>query len=366
MASETRSGAKREQTGDAASRPLPPLASELLEDLHPEPLPSVGERHFGITGVALGDFAADDAARVRALYAFLGEVYAAARTVYQGSAGPETLVELLRRQRYSEELAPRFAELGVGLERDELSLQLRQAYHDVRGGSYNALALLLEVIEEGEALPGEFERVYLLVRDHMKIMRSAVHDLDPEETAADQEILHHRIDLLREKWSETDYMIDGASAAIDYSSSFDGSIADCCIEFAALDRVLYNLINNATRFTADGAVYVRVDPVSSASADAKVAGPGNVRFAVVNQVSAAQKARLRERFGDDLSELFVGGFTTGGHGLGLRICADLVVHGYRLTETKKAYETGLVGARIIDDRFVAWFHWPGRLSEAAA
>ena len=358
MAGETTKGATRRAAGV-----IPPLTPGILEALAADGLPTVGERHFGVTGIALADFPGDDAGLVEALYTFLCEIYERARAVYQGSLDASALVAFLKARRFSELLAPRFAGLGAGIDRDGLGLGVRQAYHDIRGGSYNALALLLEVVEDDEALPGELERVYLLVRDHMKIMRSAVHDLDPEATAADQEILHHRVELLREKWAGTEYTIAGSRAAIDYRSSFTGSVADCCIEFAALDRVLYNLINNATRFTTDGAVYVRVDPLVEAAAE----GPGNVRFAVINRISAGQRARLRERFGgDDLRELFVGGFTTGGHGVGLRICADLVVHGYRLPSLREALTCGLVGARIIDDSFVAWFHWPGRTSDAAA
>ncbi|MEZ4380779.1 MAG: hypothetical protein R3A79_05500 [Nannocystaceae bacterium] len=354
-------GETRRRLTQSSAGLIPALTPGVLEALEAEGLPTVGERDFGPTGIALGDFAGADAGLVEALYAFLGEVYSRARAIYKGELEAAALASFLKARSFGEVLAPRFAGLGVGIEADGLALGVRQAYHDIRGGSYNALALLLEVVEADEALPGELERVYLLVRDHMKIMRSAVHDLDPEATAADQEILHHRIELLREKWAGAEYTIDGACARIDYRSSFDGSVADCCIEFAALDRVLYNLINNATRFTTDGAVYVRIDPL----AEAPAVGPGNVRFAVLNRVSAGQRARLRERFGgDDLRELFVGGFTTGGHGVGLRICADLVVHGYRLPALREAITSGLVGARIIGDCFVAWFHWPGRSRDA--
>lgn len=326
----------------------------------PPRLPTIeGDRAY-LHGVSIADFRGEDAATVRALYDFLDELHGVARAVYCDGADGGLIGALLRRRGYSERLAPRVTELGVGLEREGLSLALRQAYHDLRGGSYSPLSLVLPIVEEGDELPGDHERIYLLTRDHLKIMRSAVHDLDPERSAADLQPLHHRVDLLGEKWADVDYAIAGAKARIRYLCGFVGSIAECCVEFAALDRVLYNLINNAVRFAADEVVAVRVDPLAAAI-------PGgdealiHVRFAVINRISVAQRSALLDRFGGaDLGELFVGGFTTGGHGVGLRICAELVAHGYHLGELAEGARSGLVGARLVDDHFVAWFHWPGR------
>jgi len=64
------------------------------------------------------------------------------------------------------------------------------------------------------------------------------------------------------------------------------------------------------------------------------------------------------RDGGNLRSLFQGGFTTGGTGQGMRICAHVVRHAYGLTDYDQALNVGYVGARLLTDYFVAWVHWP--------
>ena len=124
------------------------------------------------------------------------------------------------------------------------------------------------------------------------------------------------------------------------------------MEFSALDRVIYNLVNNASQHAADGQVDLIITAVDDQAST-------HLRFAVVNKVSAEQRAALAERFGDDLSALFRGGFTTGGHGIGMRVCGDFVTQGYGRSSLDAALSDKLLGVDLVDDRFVAWFHWPG-------
>jgi len=56
--------------------------------------------------------------------------------------------------------------------------------------------------------------------------------------------------------------------------------------------------------------------------------------------------------------LFAGGFTTGGSGLGMSICAQFVANAYGLQDTAQALDERYLGASRLDDCFVAWFHWP--------
>ena len=41
-----------------------------------------------------------------------------------------------------------------------------------------------------------------------------------------------------------------------------------------------------------------------------------------------------------------------------------VVHGYGLPSLHTALDGGYLGARLVRDTFVAWFHWPARRSAA--
>lgn len=42
----------------------------------------------------------------------------------------------------------------------------------------------------------------------------------------------------------------------------------------------------------------------------------------------------------------------------MRICADFVCNAYGLPTVDQALGEGHLGARFIDEFFVAWFHWP--------
>jgi hypothetical protein len=83
----------------------------------------------------------------------------------------------------------------------------------------------------------------------------------------------------------------------------------------------------------------------------------DLRVAIANVVSPAQRAALAERLTADPTSLF-GTFTTTDSGYGLRIVAELVGHAYGIGSITPLTAGGYVGAKLIDDSFVAWFHWP--------
>lgn len=233
---------------------------------------------------------------------------------------------------------------------------LGQVLHDLRGGSLQALALQLQLIELGQVRPDDIERIYLLIRDHLKIMRNCLPDLDPVRTARDIELRAHGVDLLLEKWQHADYRLPDGQASITVDARYNGVVADRCVEFSALDRVFYNLINNATRHSADRRVMVGIFPIFECETP-------SLRIVVANRIDLLQRTALEQRFGLQWSDLFYGGFTfsrdgSSGHGFGLAICAELVANAYGLPNGPAAIGGGYVGARPHGDLFVAWFHWP--------
>lgn len=243
---------------------------------------------------------------------------------------------------------------GISLSRHDPVLG--QVIHDIRGGSLQALALQLPMIEFDQAQPADVERIYLLVRDHLKIMRNCVPDLDPVRTARDIELRAHGVDLLLEKWQQADYRLPDGTAQIVVDARYNGVVADRCVEFSALDRVIYNLINNATRHSADHRVMVGIYPLFDCSSP-------SLRFVVANRIDPLQRSALEQRFGQQWSDLFRGGFTfssdgSKGHGFGLAICAELVANAYGLPNGPAAIAGNYVGAIPHGDLFVAWFHWP--------
>lgn len=243
---------------------------------------------------------------------------------------------------------------GISLSRHDPVLG--QVIHDIRGGSLQALALQLQLLEYDQTQPVDVERIYLLTRDHLKIMRNCVPDLDPVRTARDIELRAHGVDLLLEKWQHADYRLPNGTAQVVVDARYNGVVADRCVEFSALDRVIYNLINNATRHSADHRVMVGIYPLFECSSQ-------SLRFVVANRIDPLQRSAIEQRFGQHWSDLFRGGFTfssdgSKGHGFGLAICAELVANAYGLPNGPAAIAGNYVGALPHGDLFVAWFHWP--------
>lgn len=293
-----------------------------------------------------------DDERLRRVYGFVLQIHDHLRTRLHHDRVLEGLAARLDGAGFSRVYDDAGA-LGKGMRRHDVDPRLRKAYHDVRGGSLLAMLMHLELVQLGHATSQDAVRVFILARDHLKIMRNAVADLDSGRREADLEAKDHPVDLLREKWSSVGYRLSQRGVTVELDCPFDGVVASCCMEFSTLDRVIYNLVNNAAEQAADGVVRLHVLPMDD--------GPEPLlRFAVVNRTTPAQGEALRQRFGDDLGALFEGGFTTGGHGLGLRIVGDLVTHGFRLPSVPFAVEHGYLGARLLEEWFTAWFHWPAR------
>lgn len=59
-----------------------------------------------------------------------------------------------------------------------------------------------------------------------------------------------------------------------------------------------------------------------------------------------------------LGRLVDGFLTRGGNGIGLTSCADFVAACFGLDSGAEAVDGAYLGARLVDDRFRACFHWP--------
>ncbi len=86
--------------------------------------------------------------------------------------------------------------------------------------------------------------------------------------------------------------------------------------------------------------------------------PQQLRFVIANRVSTKHQRLLQEHYADQLGELFRGGFTTGGTGRGMQICASFVRHAYGIPTFEQALAERHFGAQLIRSYFVGWFHWP--------
>ncbi len=330
-----------------------PLAEDYLATLAPQQLVNYRTLRYRGEGMslALNEFADTDRATLTRLYALLTSIYDLLKEDWhdpQKVAAPlQTIVQEANWTRFIGELQ----HLGRATREQHNSPTLAQILHDIRGGSFMALSLYLQLLEMSLVSDEDFARVFFLARDHLKIMRNAIREIDPPRQTVDATLNMHSVRLFLEKWDRVLYRLPGNTARIHVDCHFSGSVSESCLEFSALDRVLYNLINNAVRYTSGDAVYVAILPVPSEEAH-------DLRFIVYNPISDAQQAALANKFGDSLSELFRGGFTTDGHGLGMRICADFVINAYGLRGIDAAITEGYFGATMHDGMFINWIHWP--------
>ncbi len=234
---------------------------------------------------------------------------------------------------------------------------LRKIIHDIRGGALVILAGYASFVKaagKDESIEEDIRTAILMARDHAKLMRNAIVDLDPAVRQADESVKIHYITDFVKKWHGSIYKIADKAVDISVDCTFAGSITNRCLETSAIDRVLYNIVNNAARFAADNKIILTIFPV----------GEALVRWVVENAITSEHEAWLNDVTGSDLSRLFFGGLTRGGHGIGLSGCADFVAAGFGLSP-EEAITHGYLGARIIDARYYAWFHWPVYKSETS-
>ncbi|HYF62266.1 MAG TPA: ATP-binding protein [Herpetosiphonaceae bacterium] len=328
-----------------------PLTLDRLHALAPDSLHSYrASRYFGDdNSVVLADFAPASQQSLRQLYAALLELLALTSQHKDRPLPLDVLKTTLEAVGWSATLK-QLQELEGNPDRAPAP-HLDEVIHDVRGGSCMALALNLQLLQLGIGEAEDSLRAFFMTRDHLKIMRNAIRDIDAARYQADWEQKLHNVRLIVEKWSDSVYQIHNSAATILVDCRFDGNISERCLEFSALDRVLYNLVNNAVRHTADDQVHIVIFPLGGEH-------PRDVRFVIYNAISSEHGRLLAERFGDRIDQLFAGGFTTGGTGLGMSICAQFIVNAYGLQDTEQALAERYLGATLIDDWFVSWFHWP--------
>ncbi len=330
-----------------------PLSLDILLDLAPTHLHSYrASRYLGddIT-VSFGQFHEIDQHLIQKLYQTLQELLATVRAhLDEPAVCFNQLRAFMERVRWVPFVQgmQRFGEASYSQSSDDI---LRKVIHDVRGGGFQALSIQLQFIEMNIAQSEDVWRLFFLVRDHLKIMRNAILDIDPPGYERDRCDNMHNVRLLTEKWQQAVYKLRDRSATVMVECQFDGNVSERCLEFAALDRVLYNLMNNAVRNTSDELVYLAILPLPEEP-------PIDLRFVIYNHIGDEQRQVLQERYGSELGNLFRGGFTTGGTGLGMRICGDFVTNAYGVYPLDEGVKKGYIGATLIDNFFVNWFHWP--------
>lgn len=235
----------------------------------------------------------------------------------------------------------------LGIDTKDHSAEFSRALHDVRGG---ALTSLLGYFELGLETEIDLLSFIGLARDQAKMMRHSVPELDPIIAEVDTQLAVHTVDGYLEKWRDFKVFAAGSLKRVQVNNSCQGFISERCLETSAIERIVYNLINNAARFSSTDLVVLNVIR----------AGTEVSRWVVTNPIDSVQAAWLSrvEAEAGHLSRFFLGGLSRGGNGVGLSSCASLVAAAFGRQSIEEAVTDGLVGCRVIDDTFYSWFHWP--------
>lgn len=324
----------------------------MMQDVDYRALAGVGLRSFRVDRyygaehcIDLADLDGADQEHLQTLYRRVQEVYAGWLEADQDDTHSDVVLQVQRLRGQHFLTAVR----GIGARVRGIDSPVARVVHDIRGGALTGILgfiQLADMQQDAERI-ASLRRVIILCRDHAKIMRNLVRDLDPVARAADEDERLHDIDGFVATWSGVELDIGSRSVHVDTTCDFQGYVTNRCLETSSVDRVLYNLINNAARFAADDRVHLRVMPI----------GAEHIRWVVTNAVDAAQEQWLRDAAGGDLGVLYRGGLTRGGHGIGLSNCAEIVAASYGL-HPDEAINEGYLGAKLLDGRFCAWFHWP--------
>ena len=286
----------------------------------------------------------------------LSRIYLVLQSIFEemqkGHHDPAHICRILSKHATQRELiAADIRALGTATLQDKPVRNLAQVIHDIRGGALQSLLIRWEMFS---ALPDTVQgisAVFFLLRDHLKIMRNCVADLDTRRFADDSARKDHGTDLLLEKWTSADFYGSSVPAQIKFECKYEGTLCESCLEFSTLDRIIYNLLNNAARNANNNVVQFHILPMPNQES------VENLRFVIANHVSREHASRLSAAV-PDLGKLFHSGFTTGGHGVGMSIVADFCTQAFGIYDDETARKGGYYGAQWIETNFVAWFHWP--------
>ena len=339
--------------------PAAPISAALL-DLAPLELRNLrADRYQGENvSIPLSAFAAADREIVLQVYTWINELLG----ILGKEASATVAVGEIRRflgRAGLDHMRSNLRVLGrATLDGDQPDRAIGKAIHDIRGGALTALFMRLELFGEGAMAKRDRRALFMLTRDHGKIMRSAIADLDPDRRKRNLAPQSHHVSLLTEKWHDA---IVGRSFGreairLGIDCRFDGTVTECCLESAAIDRVFYNLVANALRHTANERLELSIFEVPRS--------PGsNLRFVLRNSLGEADEKRLLElanagEGATSLGRIFQSGVSTTGSGLGLSIVADLVTQAFGIASEERALALGYFGACLLEGKFTVWFHWP--------
>ena len=326
------------------------MTNDQLLELAPLALPNYRKRRYlgDDLCLPLSEFTRADEERIRALYVLLEEMFGVVSGFDGDDVSPAKLAqaaEFIGRQDVRA-IIRNVQAFGTESHQARPSELMAKTIHDLRGGGLTLLLNRLQFAQMGTVNAETVRSLFFLTRDHLKIMRNALLELDDAKREEDLEPKLHGIDFIVEKWKGAMLGIEDRQIRLAVDSHFDGNISECCVEFGALDRILYNLMNNACRHTPADEIRLSILPLPQER---------DLRFVLANQVRPEDERRLETQ---DLADLFKPGVSSTGSGFGMTVAADFVANAYGLGSRDAAVRKAYLGAKVLDGEFTAWFHWP--------
>jgi signal transduction histidine kinase len=304
--------------------------------------------------LALDAFAERDRDTIRLIYERTKHLYDS-WLYMQGIPHFPTLLPVLQRMA-DPDFFTAVSQLGVHSAESHGSPPIRKALHDIRGGGMTALTGFAQLWEHTDTISQDeenmFKQVVFIARDHAKLMRNILPDLDPVIRSADESRRLHLIEGFVEKWDGFVYRQKERKVQVSVYTDMKGYITSRCLETSSLDRILLNFMNNAARFSADQQIKLTIYESQ----------PGILRWVIENAITPQHKAWLLEHVGTELDSLFHGGYTRGGNGIGLSSCADIVGASFGVS-SDQAIQDKMLGASLSEKSYIAWFHWPSYIPE---
>ena len=318
------------------------ISREVIAQLAPTELDNLRSSRYRADdqAIVLAALEEGDRERVVGMYDFLRELNAIV-VAEENLDDPAALLEFVERRQVGE-VVHRIQRIGATTTDEHVA----EVLHDIRGGALSVLFVQLSRLGRIPYRSDLARSLGIITRDHMKMMRNVTMDLDPAARERDLAFREHSLGDLAGAFREFTARFGEERVVVEVDCPVDAIIAESCVECGAIDRVAYNLLNNAARHAERPTITAWLTRFEK-----------DLRVAIANVVSPAQRAALAERLTADPTSLF-GTFTTTDSGYGLRIVAELVGHAYGIGSITPLTAGGYVGAKLIDDSFVAWFHWP--------
>lgn len=319
------------------------LSLDTIARIAPSPLENCRTTRYRAEeqAIDLGALAPADRPIVVQIYTMLRELEALVGAE-SGTDDPAPLLELVSRYDVGE-LVDRIRRLGSDRPADD---HLAEAIHDIRGGALSAVLVHLMRLGRVPYRREMARALFIATRDHMKMMRNVLRDIDPVARERDLALQPHSLGDLARALGEFTATVGGQSVKVDVECTAEGIIAESCVECSAIDRVAYNLLNNAAKYADHPSITAWLLTLDS-----------DLRVAIANSISPEQRSVVSEQLATGGETLF-GTFTTSGSGYGLRIVGELVGRAYGIASVEALVRGGYVGAKVVDDSFVSWFHWP--------